>query len=570
MNYEARYSHSWALVIGIDDYSHCSPLGNACSDAQTFAEALKSHAGFPASNVRLLLNKNATKAQILRHYLAFRECCAADDRLVVFFAGHGHSVSGNRKQQGFLVPADGDSKDLGSLIRWQELLEGSELIPAKHFLFVMDACFSGLLMQRAAGGADSRFVSDMLQRYSRQAITAGKADQTVADGGGSSGENSIFTSHFVTGLRGAAADKKGIITATGAMNYAYRKVSQDPGSDQTPHYGHLEGDGDMILRFPSSAVIDVETSGDHLAEAISEVPEVPTAETSGQSSDAFIRANGYGDPLSPSFGKNPRTEKLIRRSRMDVSVAGAPSVAFFSITASPSGRLAKAPKLPQLVERLRAPSGGNEGRSPAWHALMPQEMRTTLHTVVLFDPDQTQKDHWNRFLSVDLAGNVELADSFHPVWLWKPQSGSDALFAVYWDYVALVGILLCSLELMRRAYLEMAYVGGVSITANLVNARGGYLVGYSESDGAEKKRWANPLSDEFRMFGRGKPRTCEDPHIQVGFQATQRDLHGEAAKKMADDFAEKVGFAFNWHEEFLACYNYGTRDFPWGQFLANW
>jgi hypothetical protein len=35
------------------------------------------------------------------------------------------------------------------------------------------------------------------------------------------------------------------------MDYVYRKVSTAPNSDQTPHFGHLEGEGDFILRTPA-------------------------------------------------------------------------------------------------------------------------------------------------------------------------------------------------------------------------------------------------------------------------------------------------------------------------------
>ena len=33
---------------------------------------------------------------------------AADDRILVFFAGHGHTVTGRHQETGFLVPVDGN------------------------------------------------------------------------------------------------------------------------------------------------------------------------------------------------------------------------------------------------------------------------------------------------------------------------------------------------------------------------------------------------------------------------------------------------------------------------------
>jgi hypothetical protein len=50
---------------------------------------------------------------------------------------------------GFLVPCDGDVSNLASLIRWDDLTRGADLIEAKHILFLMDACYGGLALNRA-------------------------------------------------------------------------------------------------------------------------------------------------------------------------------------------------------------------------------------------------------------------------------------------------------------------------------------------------------------------------------------------------------------------------------------
>jgi hypothetical protein len=88
---------------------------------------------------------------------------------------------------------------------------------------------------------------DMMQRLSRQVLTAGKADELVADSGGPLPGHSVFTGHLINGLKGAAADAHGILTASGITAYVYQCVRSDENSFQTPHFGHLTGDGDMIL-----------------------------------------------------------------------------------------------------------------------------------------------------------------------------------------------------------------------------------------------------------------------------------------------------------------------------------
>jgi uncharacterized caspase-like protein len=235
--YQPKYENSWGLVIGINQYAHASPLDIACADAEAVAEVLIEELGFPKKNVQILLDGRATRGKIMESFLSFDKI-GQDDRLFVFFAGHGATVEGQRGPVGYLVPVDGQLGNKSMLIRWDDLTRNAEVIPAKHVLFVMDACYSGLAMQRASTVGEQRFVTDMLQRFSRQVITAGKADQTVADGGGPTGTNSIFTAHLLEGLQGKAANKNGVLTASYLMNYVYEKVSGDNRSTQTPHFGH--------------------------------------------------------------------------------------------------------------------------------------------------------------------------------------------------------------------------------------------------------------------------------------------------------------------------------------------
>ncbi len=270
--YQPLYTNSRALIIGIDKYKHASPLIHACQDAKAVAHLIVSRFAFPKNNVELLLDRKATRDGILRAYLRYadKSVVTRDDRILVFFAGHGHTVSGQRGEAGFLVPVDGKTAELSTLIRWDELTRNAELIPAKHILFFMDACYGGLAFTRNANPAGRmRFLKDMLQRYSRQVLTAGKADEVVSDGDGTRPGHSIFTSRVLDAMEGVAGAPEGIITATGIMSYVYEKVSKDVHSHQTPHYGFIDGDGDFV--FDTSALQDLantpETERDLLVEA---------------------------------------------------------------------------------------------------------------------------------------------------------------------------------------------------------------------------------------------------------------------------------------------------------------
>ncbi|WP_439640386.1 caspase family protein [Nevskia sp.] len=260
---KTHYTNSRALIIGIDRYEKVSPLSYAVSDASEVRSILVGELEFPEENVAYLTDAEATRSNILKAYLRFaRDDIDVDERLLVFFAGHGHTKSGSRGEIGYLVPFDADTKDLATLIRWDELTRNSELIRSKHVLFIMDACYGGLALTRHLQPGSVRFVKDMMLRHSRQVLTAGKADEVVADAGGPIPNHSVFTGHLIEGLRGNAATPEGIITASGLMAYVYGKVSGDRNSNQTPHYGYFEGDGDFIIRAPNLAELETPENKD--------------------------------------------------------------------------------------------------------------------------------------------------------------------------------------------------------------------------------------------------------------------------------------------------------------------
>ena len=249
--YTPLYSNSRALIIGINQYKSAPPLEYAVNDAMAVADILMKKFKFDESNIQILTEGKASRSEIMAHYMAFAsQEIENDDRIFIFFAGHGYTQAGKRGEVGFLVPQDGNITDLSSLIRWDDLTRNAELIPAKHILFVMDACYGGLAITRTLAPGSMRFLKDMLKRYARQVLTAGKANEVVSDSGGPIPEHSVFTGHLIEGLQGKAASDDGVITANGVMSYVYEKVAKDPYSKQTPHYGFFDGDGDFIFNAP--------------------------------------------------------------------------------------------------------------------------------------------------------------------------------------------------------------------------------------------------------------------------------------------------------------------------------
>jgi tetratricopeptide (TPR) repeat protein len=131
-----------------------------------------------------------------------------------------------------------------SMTNFQDIAES---IPAKHVLFVMDSCYSGLALTRGASASGSQnYIQEIARREARQMFTAGGADQQVADNGPNG--HSIFTWTLLQALDGRAdLNGDGIITATELAAYVAPMVSSL--SHQTPAFGNLVGSegGDFIF-----------------------------------------------------------------------------------------------------------------------------------------------------------------------------------------------------------------------------------------------------------------------------------------------------------------------------------
>jgi peptidoglycan/xylan/chitin deacetylase (PgdA/CDA1 family) len=238
------YRESWAVVVGIDQYQSWPRLHYAVNDAQGVRDLLIKKYRFKPENVVTLLDGEATRAAILKALgdrLADPTKVSHDDRVFVFFAGHGVTRKlPSGKSLGYLVPVDADRDNYQSqAISMTNFQDVSEAIPAKHVLFVTDACYSGVALTRGgASGAGQAYLREVTRRSVRQILTAGGADEEVADGGPQG--HSIFTWALMQGLDGQAdLSGDGFITASELAAYVGPTVSSL--SHQTPAFGNLVG-----------------------------------------------------------------------------------------------------------------------------------------------------------------------------------------------------------------------------------------------------------------------------------------------------------------------------------------
>jgi len=242
---KSLYHESWAVVVGINDYQHWPKLRYAVNDANAIEDTLVTKFGFKRENIRKLVDGQATRErimQVLGDELTDGRKVQREDRVFVFFAGHGATRTfEDGRQLGFIVPVDADQQNYyGTAISMSALREAADLIPAKHIYFVMDSCYSGLALSRGSGSfaRDRSYLEEVTRRTARQILTAGGADQQVADDGPNG--HSVFTWALLQGLQGQAdLDGNGVITASELGAYISPIVSQF--AKQTPTVGNLMG-----------------------------------------------------------------------------------------------------------------------------------------------------------------------------------------------------------------------------------------------------------------------------------------------------------------------------------------
>jgi hypothetical protein len=243
------YSKSYALVIGNDNYTGDWPrLGKAIEDARNVSKALK-EAGF---EVTLKTNLKSDQLEDAFSEFFIEKGNDPDARLLVWFAGHGHT---DRQGEGYLIPVDGalernrkqflrtaiSLRDFGKFVRYAQ---------SKHVFTIFDSCFSGTIFN-VARAAPPPQITRITTKPVRQFLTSGDAGQTVSDDG-------TFAKLFIEALKGerrADGNGDGYLTASEMGAFLDGKMSNYTGNRQTPRYGKLRSPefdkGDFVFQLAS-------------------------------------------------------------------------------------------------------------------------------------------------------------------------------------------------------------------------------------------------------------------------------------------------------------------------------
>src|SRR5574341_24656 len=241
-DYQPQYANSYALVIGINSYRNPAfqPLGNAEEDARAFADLL---AAPPLNfNVQMLLGSRATKQAILAALYDLRQT-TPDDRIVVYFAGHGYSLKNKLGfETGYLAAVDTEPQRDYTAVELDEVIDLRLKAPAKHVSFVFDACYSGQVLGITRAAAERAPAASLLTRAAYQAISAATGDQTAGDA-------RSMTDALIDAIRSLPPGPDGLMTLNEVAAYVQQEVNRRSKGAQLPQFGHLTGSqgGDLIF-----------------------------------------------------------------------------------------------------------------------------------------------------------------------------------------------------------------------------------------------------------------------------------------------------------------------------------
>ncbi|MCD6360307.1 MAG: caspase family protein [Armatimonadetes bacterium] len=257
-----------AVCVGISDYVGTgSDLSYCDDDARDFADALAASSNWNASNIEVIVDRQATDTNIWAALNSMAAASDSDDQCVFFFSGHGGRGTDYAPLD---EPDDKDEyiceTDLADNITDDQLGDWVAGLPTDNVLIVLCACFSGGAFKidgvksiSPAQDAMDGFVDDI-----RAAMAARMRLKDVDDAGAgvvlaackynetcqesSSLQHDVFNYYVLEAMDGSGdADSDGLITAEEIYTYASPKATNYNPGQHAQIYDALPGSPMLLL-----------------------------------------------------------------------------------------------------------------------------------------------------------------------------------------------------------------------------------------------------------------------------------------------------------------------------------
>ena len=148
------FGKSYALVIGIGDYDNYTKLSAPAADAEQVRNFLRDEAQF--DRIITLTDDKATRSRIESLMDSILpQLVQNNDRFLFYFSGHGSTRTLAASKRGYLILKSSKKESWDEMIDMPRMREYAENFGnARHVLFLLDACFSGLAAAERKGAFD--------------------------------------------------------------------------------------------------------------------------------------------------------------------------------------------------------------------------------------------------------------------------------------------------------------------------------------------------------------------------------------------------------------------------------
>ncbi len=230
-----------ALLIGINNYQKLEKLETPVFDVQILSELLQHKYGF---YTQTLVNEKATRDNIIDTINEIRKKLQKEDKLIIYYAGHGHFDKNTGT--GYWLPVDAERDSDTKWIMADTITTNIKRISADHVMVIADSCYSGTLSRGirvniGSGALRTRYINKILKKRSRILIASG-GNEPVIDSGGAG--HSVFAQALIDGLN--EIERK-VFTAEELL-VGHIKEAVAGSTEQTPEFkiirnsGHKGGD----------------------------------------------------------------------------------------------------------------------------------------------------------------------------------------------------------------------------------------------------------------------------------------------------------------------------------------
>lgn len=228
-----------ALLIGNNQYAQpIPPLETPIADVARIARTLEAHFGFETRVLR-----NAGQNGIIGALNQLAAEIRPDDRVVLFYAGHGYLM--DDIQMGFWIPVDASVKTAKGWISNSDIAKLLAAIPSRQLILISDSCFSGTLTrEQKVTDEQTAQPEQILQRRSVVVFSSG-GDEPVSDEGKEG--HSIFAWNLIKVLEKTGDLTPGIRIWRSVHGDVMKEFPQEPQYGAVISAGHAPG-GDFLFQ----------------------------------------------------------------------------------------------------------------------------------------------------------------------------------------------------------------------------------------------------------------------------------------------------------------------------------